>query len=441
LEENKSGCPFDNQAAYATRETLEDLSYHLTKATFRQDRDGSIFRVFAGNPTHPEQLVCEHLWPFNRSLFMRDAADTFTESRKVDREEALASMREPRAEAQERVRVRREAIKETEAQALARPAKVSRIEIFQGEQALGKLDALWAETIDDQEALERVNPEVDEMAAGEFVMHFPSEEQCPSTRSSPEEATAYPEEELYSFATMLVLVNKVRNWVFFYDTQHFCGTLVRCRMDAYLPGLSQHERDEDLYLHYIDTSHGWLRVSVEELTRLGIAEEISAFSPIRDGYQYLEEDCDMAVFMRAKAARNEPVVRKAVLDDGASDWSWYETDGGLEAGKEAGFVEMGVTQRGFALGKFTDRYGHACSIQKSSLATEDAIWLGIDDAEPQLPHGDARKLGIATDATSGWVPYPLPDEVLLTTRMHLNREQVRKLLPVLKQFVASGEIN
>lgn len=98
------------------------------------------------------------------------------------------------------------------------------------------------------------------------------------------------------------------------------------------------------------------------------------------------------------------------------------------------------TYRGFALRNFTDFYGAKCSIQKSSLATDDAIWLGVDDAEPKVLHGDARKLGIETDVTEGWVPFPLPDEVLLTTRMHLSREQVAELIPVLQNFIDTGDL-
>ena len=108
--------------------------------------------------------------------------------------------------------------------------------------------------------------------------------------------------------------------------------------------------------------------------------------------------------------------------------------------KNSDFVEMGVTSHGFSCGSFMDFYGRPCSVQKSSLATADAIWLGIDDADPKVLHGDARKLGIASDATSGWVPYPIPAEVSLTTRMHLSRDQVARLLPVLERFVATGEI-
>jgi hypothetical protein len=64
------------------------------------------------------------------------------------------------------------------------------------------------------------------------------------------------------------------------------------------------------------------------------------------------------------------------------------------------------TRRGFAIRHFTDLYGLPCSIQESSIATEEAIWFGVDEAR----------------------------------RMHLTRAHVKKLLPVLKQFVATGEI-
>lgn len=98
------------------------------------------------------------------------------------------------------------------------------------------------------------------------------------------------------------------------------------------------------------------------------------------------------------------------------------------------------TNRGFTLGKFTDRYGAECSIQKSSLATEDAIWLGVDDADPQIMAVHAKEVGIETNETCGWVKYPIPDQVSLTTRMHLTQNEVAELLPLLQRFVATGEL-
>jgi hypothetical protein len=98
------------------------------------------------------------------------------------------------------------------------------------------------------------------------------------------------------------------------------------------------------------------------------------------------------------------------------------------------------TGRGFAIRHFNDRYDFPCSIQKSSLATEDAIWLGIDDPRPKVMAREAASVGVKTDETCGWVPYPIPANVQITSRMHLTRAQVRKLLPVLQCFVETGDI-
>jgi hypothetical protein len=103
-------------------------------------------------------------------------------------------------------------------------------------------------------------------------------------------------------------------------------------------------------------------------------------------------------------------------------------------------MKKSKTQRGFSIIEFEDRYGVKCSIQKSSLATEDAIWLGVDDPDPKIMAVDAIKEGIFTKETTGWVPYPIPDSVLVHTRMHLTQENVKELLPILQKFVRTGEI-
>jgi hypothetical protein len=64
-------------------------------------------------------------------------------------------------------------------------------------------------------------------------------------------------------------------------------------------------------------------------------------------------------------------------------------------------LEFKYTVRGFARYDFKDLYGNACSLQESSLATDNAIWLGCNEQ-----------------------------------RMHLNRNQVAALLPILQNFVA-----
>lgn len=103
-------------------------------------------------------------------------------------------------------------------------------------------------------------------------------------------------------------------------------------------------------------------------------------------------------------------------------------------------MESTKTNRGFGLILFTDRYGTKCSLQESSLASERAIWFGVDDAEPKVLASEAAQHGVATEETTGWVPYPIPEQVLLTTRMHLTQKQVKGLLPLLQHFAKTGAL-
>lgn len=108
-------------------------------------------------------------------------------------------------------------------------------------------------------------------------------------------------------------------------------------------------------------------------------------------------------------------------------------------------MEINQNGRGFDFSSFTDRYGAKCSLQISSLATEDAIWLGVDNADPQIMCSDARKLGLEIQTGedgdhNGFCKFEIPKEVSLTTRMHLTREMVADLLPHLQKFVETGDI-
>lgn len=78
-------------------------------------------------------------------------------------------------------------------------------------------------------------------------------------------------------------------------------------------------------------------------------------------------------------------------------------------------ITLVPTERGFTRAEFMDRYGRTCSIQKSSLATEDAIWLGCDEGR----HVGGQCLA----------------------RMHLTQEMVAALLPLLHRFVETGELD
>jgi hypothetical protein len=85
------------------------------------------------------------------------------------------------------------------------------------------------------------------------------------------------------------------------------------------------------------------------------------------------------------------------------------------------------TPRGFARAEFTDRDGIRCSIQKSSLATEDCIWLGCNKANPRT-----------CVAGKGWTAVSMPEDYVADTRMHLTRQNVAELLPALHRFVDRG---
>lgn len=96
---------------------------------------------------------------------------------------------------------------------------------------------------------------------------------------------------------------------------------------------------------------------------------------------------------------------------------------------------MKYTERGFALHSFTDRNGITCSLQESSLATEDAIWLGATEIglkrfEPFIGWSD-----VVLNSKAGSVSY------IANNRMHLTREQVSLLIPVLQRFVDTGKID
>lgn len=92
------------------------------------------------------------------------------------------------------------------------------------------------------------------------------------------------------------------------------------------------------------------------------------------------------------------------------------------------------TDRGFKLIQFKDESNTKCNIQKSSLATEDAIWLGVEDPEPKILASKTKEGG------AGWVNYPIPEDVLLKTRMHLTKEHIEELIPILQRFLDTGEI-
>lgn len=113
----------------------------------------------------------------------------------------------------------------------------------------------------------------------------------------------------------------------------------------------------------------------------------------------------------------------------------------MKKGKGIGKVQK--TSRGFEIIRFTDRGGDKCTLQQSSLADYvqpgiSAVWLGVEDANPQVMATKASSVGVQTTETCGWVPYPIPEDVLLSTRMHLDRKQVKKLIVSLTRWLERG---
>lgn len=77
------------------------------------------------------------------------------------------------------------------------------------------------------------------------------------------------------------------------------------------------------------------------------------------------------------------------------------------------------TDRGFVSSTFEDYYGKECSIQESSLATKEAIWLGCDE-------------GTHTTGIDG--------EPVCLARMHLTKKHAKMLIKVLQYFVDHGRL-
>lgn len=66
-------------------------------------------------------------------------------------------------------------------------------------------------------------------------------------------------------------------------------------------------RYKGVYHSFADPSHGWIKVSTRELFKLGIINKISPCSYYRNGYVYLEEDCDASLFLQVKRGLKQHV--------------------------------------------------------------------------------------------------------------------------------------
>jgi hypothetical protein len=93
------------------------------------------------------------------------------------------------------------------------------------------------------------------------------------------------------------------------------------------------------------------------------------------------------------------------------------------------------TPRGFSCFEFTDSHGHKCSLQKSSVAFVEHIWLGCNEIglKKEIPGRGFIDIDTKCEGPGGV-------NFIANNRMHLNQEQVKALLPILKRFVKTGEI-
>lgn len=110
-------------------------------------------------------------------------------------------------------------------------------------------------------------------------------------------------------------------------------------------------------------------------------------------------------------------------------------------------IKKEFTNRGFKRGNFTDALGEECSIQESSTATEERIWLGID--EPKLTAMSINVPGLppikwvpdeGSTKTTGWSTAVLPKDAHIFGRMELNRKMCRKLGRILTRFAETGKL-
>jgi hypothetical protein len=71
------------------------------------------------------------------------------------------------------------------------------------------------------------------------------------------------------------------------------------------------------YRLFADPGHCWLEVSTTELCKLGIQGDISGYSYLDHEKKtaFLEEDCDLEIFLRAKKEKGESVEFREVFQE------------------------------------------------------------------------------------------------------------------------------
>lgn len=102
-------------------------------------------------------------------------------------------------------------------------------------------------------------------------------------------------------------------------------------------------------------------------------------------------------------------------------------------------MKLTKTNRGFDIIEFTDKYGLKCSLQKSSLATEEAVWFGIHENKVEECRMDTKQGWQQIDLDS--LKHSPENDILVHNRMHLTQDMVKELLPYLQHFAEIGELS
>jgi len=71
------------------------------------------------------------------------------------------------------------------------------------------------------------------------------------------------------------------------------------------------------YTLYSDPSHGWLQVQRKELEELNIINNVSEYSYINGEFVYLEEDCDLNLFIKAYENKYnvKPIIKECLQEN------------------------------------------------------------------------------------------------------------------------------
>ena len=87
------------------------------------------------------------------------------------------------------------------------------------------------------------------------------------------------------------------------------------------------------FTFYTDPGHGWIKIPMRLINSLGIEDGISSHSYYRNGFAYLEEDCDAKLFLdRMKELDIEVKFREKYTDRNSKirNYEYFKGYGGTK---------------------------------------------------------------------------------------------------------------